>query len=92
MIPTTISSVPSLVPPDRDMRSPPAHSTKPPPSLRLCPTAWAKLLYLRDAGPSEVGAFGISAAEDLLYLEDLELVCQTCDVASVTFDDQSVAD
>ena len=30
--------------------------------LRLSPTAWAKLLYLRDAGDSEVGGFGISAA------------------------------
>ena len=61
-------------------------------SLRLSPTAWAKLLYLRDAGDSEVGGFGISAAEDLLYIEDVELVRQTCDIASVAFDDQAVAD
>ena len=27
------------------------------------PTAWAKLLFLRDCGPTEVGGFGISAAE-----------------------------
>lgn len=58
----------------------------------MSPTAWAKLLYLRDAGDSEVGGFGISAAEDLLFVQDVELVIQTCDVASVTFDDQSVAD
>lgn len=60
--------------------------------LRLSPTAWAKLLYLRDLGDTEIGAFGISAADDLLYVENIELVRQTCDVASVAFDDNSVAD
>ena len=53
------------------------------PSLRLNPTAWAKLLYLRDLGDTEVGGFGITAADDLLYVEDIQLVRQTCDVASV---------
>ena len=62
------------------------------PSLRLNPTAWAKLLYLRDRGDTEVGGFGISAADDLLYVEDIQLVRQSCDTASVAFDDQSVAD
>jgi hypothetical protein len=62
------------------------------PALRLSPTAWAKLLYLRDAGETEVGGFGISAADDLLFVEDVQLVRQTCDVASVAFDDESVAD
>ena len=42
-----------------------------PPSLRFSPTAWAKLLYLRDLGDTEVGGFGISAADDLLYVEDI---------------------
>lgn len=50
------------------------------------------MLYLRDAGDSEVGGFGISAADDLLYVIDLELVSQDCDLASVAFDDQAVAD
>jgi len=62
------------------------------PCLRLNPAAWAKLLYLRDLGETEVGGFGISAADDLLYVEDIQLVRQTCDMASVAFDDQSVAD
>ena len=39
-----------------------------------------------------MGGFAISAAEDLLYIEDVELVRQTCDFASVVFDDQAVAD
>jgi len=62
------------------------------PSLRLSPTAWAKLLFLRDVGDTEVGGFGISAADDLLYVEEIELVRQRCTVASVAFDDNAVAD
>jgi hypothetical protein len=61
-------------------------------SLRLSPTAWAKLLFFRDAGDSEVGGFGIAAANDLLYLEDVSLVRQNCDFASVILDDVAVAD
>ena len=62
------------------------------PSLRLSPTAWAKLLYLRDLGDTEVGGFGITAAEDLLFVEDIQLVRQVCSGASVAFADDSVAD
>ena len=62
------------------------------PCLRFSPTAWAKLLFMRDAGETEVGGFGISAADDLLLVEDFQLVRQDCDVASVSFDDASVAD
>ena len=64
----------------------------PSPALRLSPTAWAKLLYLRDRGDTEVGGFGICAADDLLYVEDVQLVEQTCTCVSVAFDDASVAD
>jgi hypothetical protein len=60
--------------------------------LRFTPTAWAKLLYLRDLGDTEVGGFGISAADDLLCIDDIELVKQVCTGASVVFDDLAVAD
>jgi proteasome lid subunit RPN8/RPN11 len=60
--------------------------------LRFSPTAWAKLLFLRDLGDTEVGGFGIAAADDLLYVSDVQLVRQTCTGASVQFDDASVAD
>jgi hypothetical protein len=33
--------------------------------LRFSPTAWGKLLYLRDRGGTEVGGFGIAPAADL---------------------------
>jgi hypothetical protein len=58
----------------------------------VTPYAWAKLLYLRDAGPTEIGGFGISSASDLLLIENFCLVKQCCSVASVRFDDSSVAD
>jgi hypothetical protein len=60
--------------------------------LRFSPTAWAKLLYLRDRGGTEVGGFGVACADDLLYVEDVRLVRQACTVVSVAFDDLSVAE
>ena len=62
------------------------------PAIRLTPYAWAKLLYLRDAGPTEIGGFGISAPEEPLLIEEVALVPQTCDWASVLMDDGGVAD
>jgi proteasome lid subunit RPN8/RPN11 len=59
--------------------------------LRFSPTAWAKLLFLRDAGDTEIGAFGIAMSGDLLFMEDVQLVRQTCTWATVEFDDESVA-
>ena len=63
-----------------------------PPSLRFTPTAWAKLLFLRDYGETEVGGFGIAASDNLLLIEDIQLVKQNCSWAHVAFDDESVAD
>lgn len=62
------------------------------PRLRFSPTAWAKLLFLRDRGPTEVGGFGIAPAADLLYVEEIRLVEQTCTSISVAFDDSAVAE
>jgi len=49
-------------------------------------------LFLRDSGETEVGGFGIAASDDLLFVEDVQLVKQTCSWAHVAFDDESVAD
>jgi proteasome lid subunit RPN8/RPN11 len=73
--------------------SPPDSPAQPAlPSLRFSPTAWAKLLFLRDYGDTEVGGFGITASDDLLLVEDVQLVKQVCSWAHVAFDDESVAD
>lgn len=52
--------------------------------------AWAKLRYLRDVGPSEVGGFGICDPRNPLLVHDIELVEQTCTVTTLDFDDESV--
>lgn len=62
------------------------------PTLRFTPYAWAKLLWLRDYGETEIGGFGISAEDDLLLIEDIKLVRQQCTSVTVAFDDESVAD
>ncbi len=62
------------------------------PMLRFHPTAWAKLLFLRDLGEPEVGGFGISSADDLLLIEDFVLVRQHCSVITVAFEDEAVAE
>ena len=44
------------------------------PSLRFTPTSWAKLVFLRDMTENEVGGFGITEADDLLFVTDFVLV------------------
>ena len=60
--------------------------------LTFSPTAWAKLVFLRDLGHTEVGTFAITPRDRPLYIEDVRMVKQTCTAASVTFDDDAVAD
>ncbi len=62
------------------------------PVLQFSPTAWAKLLYFRDKGHTEIGGFGISASDDLLRIEDFVTVKQDVTMASVSFEDEAVAD
>ena len=62
------------------------------PPLRFAPTAWAKLLFLRDSGPTEVGGFGITPSADRLLVTDVQLVEQRCGPTNVAFDRHSVAD
>ena len=62
------------------------------PKLRFTPTAWSKLLFVRDLGPTEVGAFGIARTDDLLLVEEIQLVQQRCTETYVAFDDVAVAE
>jgi proteasome lid subunit RPN8/RPN11 len=55
--------------------------------LRFSPYAWAKLLYMRDLGSTEVGAFGVSKV-----IEEIVLVRQHCSELTVKFEDSAVAD
>ena len=80
--------------PRRQLRRPRENKTRSRrrPRMRFSPTAWAKLLAFRDRGPTEVGGFGITPADDLLYVEDIRLVQQTCSAVWVAFDDTAVAE
>ena len=81
------------IPPTKLPTRPRPKRTRPSrPTLRFHPTAWAKLLFLRDLGETEVGGFGISANDDLLLIEDFVLVRQRCSVITVAFEDESVAE
>lgn len=53
-------------------------------TLRFIPYSWAKLLWMRDRGPTEVAGYGITATEDPLLVTDFILIKQKC--TSVTFD------
>lgn len=66
--------------------------TTPRPSLRFSPYAWARLVYLRDRGETEIGGFGLSAPDDPLFVVDLLVPKQRTTVTTVRFDDASVAD
>lgn len=59
--------------------------------LRFSPVAWAKFLFMRDVGDTEVGGFAITLPNDLLYINDFILPKQKCTMASVSFEDESVA-
>ena len=65
---------------------------RPQPLLKFTPLAWAKLVWLRDQGPTEIGGFGIAPGDDPLLITDIRLVRQHTTSVTVAFDDDSVAD
>jgi proteasome lid subunit RPN8/RPN11 len=81
-----------MKPTRRKRRPKPQCPTPQCPTLRFSPYAWAKLLFLRDLGDTEVGGFGISNEDDLLLVEDVRLIGQRTTLVSVEFDDEAVAD
>jgi proteasome lid subunit RPN8/RPN11 len=60
-------------------------------ALRFSPTAWAKLLYFRDKSQNEVGGFGITRPDDLLFVTEFITVKQEVTCVSVKFDDEAVS-
>jgi hypothetical protein len=74
------------------MKKGPNKVIKRPTMLRFSPYAWAKLLFLRDAGDTEIGGFGVAPADDLLFVADVQLVKQICTEISAGFDDKSIAE
>ena len=68
----------------------PEFKLPPSPVLRFTPTAWAKLLYFCHRGPTEIGGFGITSADDLLLIEEFQTVHQIVSSVSVAFDDAAM--
>lgn len=62
------------------------------PVLTMAPLAWLKLQFFCHAGDTEIGGFGVSAENDLLYVEDFMTVKQEVSIVTVSFDDSAVAD
>jgi proteasome lid subunit RPN8/RPN11 len=62
------------------------------PKLTFSPLAWLKLQHFCHAGETEIGGFGISHKDDLLYVEDFVTVLQGTTPATVEFSDDAVAD
>jgi len=61
------------------------------PALRFSPTAWAKLLYFRDRSENEVGGFGVTKPDDLLFVTEFIAVKQEVSCVSIKFDDEAVS-
>lgn len=53
-------------------------------NYRFTPTAWAKLIFFRDAGDTEVAGFAITSKNDPTLITDVHLVKQKC--TGATFD------
>lgn len=62
------------------------------PTLYFTPYAWAKVIYLANKGPTEVGAYGISTRDDPLVITDVRMVKQVCSSAFVKFDRDSIGE
>ena len=62
------------------------------PVLRFSPYAWSKLLFFCHYGDTEIGGFGISDPDDLLFIRDFQSVHQMVSSVTVAFDDTAVAD
>jgi len=63
-----------------------------PERLVFSPLAWLKLQWFCHTGNTEVGGFGISAAHNPLYVEDVAIVKQYATPVTVRFDDGAVAE
>lgn len=62
------------------------------PVLRFSPIAWAKFVFFRDCGETEISGFGLSEPDDLLCVIDFQTIKQDATVASISLDDQAIAD
>lgn len=60
--------------------------------LKFSPYAWAKILWFRNHGDTEIAGFGIADTDDLLFINDFKTIKQKASAASVKFDDEAVGE
>ncbi len=60
--------------------------------LTFAPLAWLKLQFFAHNGETEIGGFGITAKENLLYVEDFVTVRQQTSAMTVAMEDDAIAD
>jgi proteasome lid subunit RPN8/RPN11 len=85
------TSEPSPHPHDRERRAP-QFLPKEWACLTFSPLAWLKLILFLHAGDTEVGGFGVSSEDDLLYIADFVTVRQHASTVTVELEDEAVAD
>jgi len=62
------------------------------PRLTFAPLAWLKLQFFCHLGNTEIAGFGVTAKDDLLYVEDFVTVRQHTSLVTAAMDDEAVAD
>ncbi len=60
--------------------------------LRITPYAWAKLVWLRDRGNTEVAGYATTATDDPLLITDLRLIKQKCTIVTFDLDPNDIAE
>lgn len=60
------------------------------PTLTFSPQAWLKILYMKNSADTEVSGFGISKADNPLYVEDFITVKQECTAVTTDMDEQAL--
>lgn len=61
-------------------------------TLWFTPYAWAKLVYYLKEADTEVGGYGLTSSDDLLYVYDFNLILQESSVTTCEFDNVGLAD
>jgi proteasome lid subunit RPN8/RPN11 len=71
---------------------PPRRRSRGQPRLIFAPLAWLKLQFFCHVGDTEIGGFGITAKNELLYVEEFITVRQRTSSVTVAMEDEAVAD
>ena len=60
--------------------------------LRLTPYAWAKLMWMRDKGDTEVAGYCVTGTSDPLLVTDFVLIKQECTIMTFDLDSEDIVE